>query len=368
MGLACSDIVSALEKLAPPELAEPWDRVGLQMGSLDQQVNTILVCLDVTPEAVDFACRKGAQLLVSHHPLIWQPLHSLRRDHPDQALLLEVARHDIGVYVMHTNWDKAPAGVNACLARMLGLEQVSVLQEAEGDWSLKLVTFVPAGYDDQVREAMADAGAGVIGAYSHCSFQLAGTGTFKPQEGASPFLGTCGRLEKAEEFRLEMIVPTKVLGAVLTALHQSHPYEEIAYDLYPLANRIPGAGLGRVGNLRKPQQLEQFAKQVKQVLKAPQVRMVGHPQSRVERVAVCGGSGSDLIAKAAASGADVLVTGDLKYHQAKEAQMFRMAVLDAGHWGTESVSLPFLAGMLSEALTGVKTEIYSGEGEPWSLI
>lgn len=365
MARTCAEIVAVLEELAPPALAEAGDRIGLQFGRPEQVVERVLVCLDVTPAVVDEAVRAGAQMLVSHHPPIWQPFTSLREDRPAQALAADLIRKGLGVYVLHTNWDKAPAGVNACLARALGLEQVESLREAEAELFYKLVTFVPEGYEDVVRDALAAAGAGVIGAYSHCSFQIPGTGTFKPLEGATPFIGTKGELERVNELRLEMILPRKNLNRVLRALRQAHPYEEIAYDVYPLANRQAGAGLGAVGNLAGAAKLADLVERVKAALGVPHVRLLGDPERPVKRVAVCGGSGGDFVALARRRQAELLVTGDVKYHQALEALALDLAVIDAGHWATERVSLPFLAEHLQNALPDLEVLVSAVEREPW---
>lgn len=366
MPRTCQEIMAVLEDLAPPALAEAGDRVGLQFGRPELAVERVLVCLDVTPAVLAEAERLGAQMLVCHHPPIWQPLTSLREDRPAQALAAALVRQGLAVYVLHTNWDKAPGGVSACLARALGLEQVEALREAEQEPYYKLVTFVPAGYEDAVREALAAAGAGIIGAYSHCSFQIPGTGTFKPLEGASPFLGTVGQLEKVGELRLEMILPRERLGRALRALRQAHPYEEVAYDVYPLANRQAGAGLGAVGDLPGAGvRLADFVERVKAALGVSQVRFVGDPERPVRRVAVCGGSGGDLVALARRRRAEVLVTGDVKYHQALEAQALDLAVIDAGHGATERVSLPYLAAHLQKSLPGLEVAVSSVEVEPW---
>lgn len=365
MSKTCGEIIAVLEELAPPALAEEGDRIGLQFGRADQAVDRLLLCLDVTPAVVEEAAQQGAQMLVTHHPPLGRPLTSLEEDRPDAALAAALVRRGLAVYVLHTNWDRAPAGVNACLARALGLSEVEPLAEAEEGFFYKLVTFVPRGYEDQVRQALAEAGAGVIGAYSHCSFQTAGTGTFKPLPGASPFIGSEGQLEHVEEFRLEMLLPRYRLARVLQALRRAHPYEEVAFDVYPLANRPAGAGLGAVGNLASAMTLGDFAGRVKEALGVSPVRLVGDLARPVRRVAVCGGSGGTLLKAAQKKRAEVLVTGDLKYHQALEARALGLAVIDAGHGATERVSLPSLARALEAALPELEVRLSTVEGEPW---
>ncbi|MGB9885422.1 MAG: Nif3-like dinuclear metal center hexameric protein [Moorellales bacterium] len=365
MGYTCRDVIQVLEEWAPPELAESGDNVGLATGRPDQPVDRVVVALEANAFALEEASRVGAQMLVVHHPLIPEPLTSLRWDLPGPALVAEAVRRNLAVYVLHTNWDKAPGGVSYCLAEVLGLEEVEPLEPARGRFYYKLVTFVPEGYEDRVREALAQAGAGRIGAYSHCSFEVEGTGTFLPLEGANPFLGRPGNLERARERRLEMLVPRRRLGEALRALLSAHPYEEVAYDVYPLDNAPSGSGLGVLGRLPSARRLQEFCVQVKQALGAPMVRLAGDPQRVVSRVAVCGGSGGSLIPAAVRRGAEVLVTGEVKYHRALAALASGMAVIEAGHAATERVGLPRLAERLQKALPDLQVQWLAADGDPW---
>jgi dinuclear metal center YbgI/SA1388 family protein len=354
-----------LEELAPPELAEAGDNIGLQVGRPDRTVERLLIGLEVNPDLLEEASQRGAQMLVVHHPLIYEPLAALRLDRPGPGLLAEAVRRDLAVYVLHTNWDLAPGGVSHCLAQALGLEEIVPLQPAPAGVYYKLVTFVPEGYEDRVRQALAEAGAGRIGAYSHCSFEAEGTGTFLPLEGARPFLGRPGNLERARERRLEMLLPRRLLGRALEALLSAHPYEEVAYDLYPLDNSPSGAGLGALGRLPSPESLAVLATRVKDTLGLTGVRLAGDPEREVRRVAVCGGSGGSLVQAARDRGAEVLITGDVRYHQVLSALALDLAVIDAGHAATERVSLPCLAERLQQALPDVDVAVEPGAVDPW---
>jgi len=367
-----SEIVQVMEKLAPRQLAAEWDNVGLQVGHPESEVRRILVALDASEAAIARAEEAGCQLLIVHHPLIFKPQAHWREDSPLGRKLARLVRAGLAVYVAHTNLDVAAGGVNDVLAERLELMETRVLAPAGEEGYYKLVVFVPEGYEDRVWDALAGAGAGWIGKYSHCSFQTLGTGTFKPLEGANPFLGQVGTLEYAKEYRLETILPRGLAADVIRAMLQAHPYEEVAYDLYPLANPGRSYGLGRVGRLPVPVPLADFAQRVSQVLGAPVVRWLGDPSRRIERVAVLGGSGQDFIDQALSAGADVLVTGDVGYHRAREAWEKGLAVIDAGHWATEAPVVPALAARLRQFLAekGAALEVltWTGQEDPFRAI
>jgi dinuclear metal center YbgI/SA1388 family protein len=334
MSVKCRTIIDAIDKLAPRHLAESWDNVGLLVGNPEQEITKIRVTLDVTPELADLAGREGVDLIVAHHPLIFQPLKNIRTDLPPGRTLAGLIKADIALLAAHTNLDAVADGVSDILAARLGLTNPRPLV-GQGEKLLKLVVFVPESHAAGVRAAITAAGAGHIGNYSHCTFQTAGTGTFLPLEGTKPFSGQQGKLEYAPEFRLETILPEAASRQVITAMLGAHPYEEVAYDLYPLNNQILTAGLGRVGELAQPQPLGELIKTVKAGLQLEHVRVAGDVRRLVKIVAVCGGAGGSLISQAEAAGADVLVTGDVKYHEAQEACQLGMAVIDAGHFATE---------------------------------
>lgn len=357
MAAKVQTIMNMVEQLAPKYIAEEGDNIGLQVGHPAAEVHKILVTLDIDSRVVDEAIREDVDMVVCHHPLIFKPLKNLRFDTPLGRNIAQLIGNSIAVYAAHTNLDSAKDGVNSLLAEKLGLEEVEVLAPSYTEKYCKITVFVPQGHEDQVRDAMAQAGAGWIGNYSHCTFQTAGTGTFKALEGANPFIGQVGELEKAEEFRLETIVPERIVGKVVKAMLKAHPYEEVAYDLYPLLNEGPSLGLGRIGKLPAPVTLGELALQVKATLCLSNVRLGGDLGGKVEKVALCGGSGAFLFHKAAFKGADVLLTGDVKYHDGQDILAQGMSFIDAGHNGTERIIVPVLAKYLREQATAAKLEV-----------
>lgn len=347
MPVKCQTIIDAMEKLAPRYLAESWDNVGLLVGSPGQEITKLLIALDVTPELAARAGREGVDMIVAHHPLIFQPLKSIRIDQPLGAVLAGLLKHDIAVLAAHTNLDSAIGGVSDILAASLGLKDTRPLA-GHGEKLLKLVVFVPESHTEDVREAITRAGAGHIGNYSHCTFQTPGTGTFLPLEGTNPFIGQQGKLESVSEYRLETILPEAASRRVVGAMLRAHPYEEVAYDLYPLANKTVVAGLGRIGELSEPLSLSHIIGKVKTGLGLEHVRIAGDGSRLVKKIAVCGGAGGSLISAAAEAGADLFVTGDVKYHEAQEASQLGLTVIDAGHFATERPAMDAVAAYLSE--------------------
>jgi len=342
-----SDVCTAIEAWAPPALAYEWDRAGLAIGAPDWEVQHILVALTVTPEVFAQARRLGADMIVSHHPLIFDPLKSLRFDDPHASLCLRLAEARVACYAAHTNLDIAVGGVNHVLAEKLGIEGVSPLLSLPQAAQVKLVTFVPETHLAKVRDAVCAAGAGVIGNYTHCSYSVTGFGTFKPNDAADPFSGAKNVVNEEPERRFEVLVPRVHLAEVLKALKTSHPYEEVAYDVVSLENRDFRFGLGVQGRLDTPMPLDGFARRVREALGVSHVRVVGNSEQIVRSVAAIGGSGGGEISSIPAD-IDVLVTGDVKYHQALEAQNRGLAIVDAGHAGTEACIVPVLGSFLEK--------------------
>ncbi|MBT9253319.1 MAG: Nif3-like dinuclear metal center hexameric protein [Brockia lithotrophica] len=279
---------------------------------------------------------------------MFRPLTELRTDRGNVAILARLLAEDRSVYAMHTNYDAAPGGMNDVLARRIGLANVRPFGAGSEVGYAKVVVFVPETHARDVLKAMAEAGAGHIGNYDHAAFLGRGTGTFRPLPGADPFVGEVGRLEEVEERRLEMIVPEERLSRVLAAMRRVHPYEEIAYDVYPLREPRREVGLGRIGELGAPVTLAEFAREVGQRLARSSVRVVGPLEQTVRRVAVVGGAGSSWAAAAREAGADVLVTGDVGYHRAREALDAEIALLDVGH-DVEAIFVPEVAAYLRRA-------------------
>jgi dinuclear metal center YbgI/SA1388 family protein len=352
-------IIQAVERIAPKNLAMDWDNVGLQLGDSNREVERVLLTLDLTEEVLSEAEQLDVQMIITHHPLFWEKINNLNYNSSMGRLVSRLIKKDLVVYSAHTNLDIAPGGINDYLANILNLEQVEPLQTTYEEKLFKLVVFVPQTHLEQVREALAVAGAGWIGNYSHCAFVLSGIGSFKPLAGTNPFIGNVGRLEYVEEYRLETIVSTKLLNRAIKAMLKAHPYEEVAYDIYPLANEGKKQGLGRIGYLASPLTLEEFAKQVKSVLRLSGIRICGNPAGTIKKVALCGGSGMSTVKHAIFKGADLLLTGDIKYHDAQDALARGISLIDADHFPTENIFIPILAEQLKEifAKEGRKVEL-----------
>lgn len=346
-----ADIIRTLEEIAPPEYAKPGDKIGLQIGDPAADISRVIVTVDVTPVVVSEAIRRSADLIIAHHPLIYEPLPSVRLDAYPQSLVYLLVNAGIGLYVMHTNFDAAPNGINDVLAERLGVTDTKVLEPIFVGKLFKLVTFVPGEAVDTVREALAETGAGVIGNYTHCSFQSPGTGTFRSGVGAQPYTGVVGELSKEPEFRLEMIVDERHLHDAVSAMIDAHPYEEVAYDVYPLQNRGEMFGLGKYGRLKSPMTFDGFCEMVRDMLEVDDIRISGDLQSEVETVALLGGGGGSRVALAHSKGVDVYVTGDVNHHQFVEARALGLNVVDATHFHTERPGMIALAPRLYELLS-----------------
>ncbi len=339
------DIIGILNGLYSPALAEDWDNVGLQVGDPLAMVDRVLVCLDPSEKALDAAVDAGAQAILTHHPLIFRPLKSVTPSDETGRLLFRAIREGVAILCAHTNLDRARNGLNDWLAQRLGICDARPLSGG-GEGLVKIVVFVPDGHEDTVAQALFEAGAGHIGRYDRCSFRTEGTGTFRPGSGTSPFLGKEGETESAREWRMETIVPRERLNRAVSRMIKAHPYEEVAYDLYPLANAREDIGLGRIGNLANPISLHDFALFTGETLESSTVRFTGDPDAKICKAAICGGSGGSLIDEAFRKGADVLVTGDIKYHEARKAESLGLSLVDAGHFATERIAARELAHVL----------------------
>lgn len=357
MSVKCQVIIEAMDKMAPRSLAEDWDNVGLLVGSSVQTIHKILITLDVTKEVVEQAIKDDIDLIIAHHPVIFKSISAIRTDLPQGQVLSALIKANIGVYVAHTNLDIASGGVNDVLADLFQLCDVRPLADNSREKLYKLVVFVPEAHREIVADTIMTAGAGHTGNYSHCSFATNGIGTFLPLNGSKPFLGDVGKLECVQESRLETIISEKICKAVVKAMLKAHPYEEVAYDVYPLMNSGEKLGLGRVGKLASPIVLAEFVKQVKQVLGVSAVSVVGDQNKLIKKVAVCGGAGASLLHKAAFAGADVLVTGDVKYHEGQDAAALGVAMIDAGHFATEQPVLSYVAEYLSKCADKAKWSV-----------
>jgi dinuclear metal center YbgI/SA1388 family protein len=340
------EIISLFEQFSPKNLALEGEKIGLQIGRLNKKISNVMIALDVLEEVVDEAIHNNVQLIIAHHPLIYRPLQKLVTDTATGRIIEKLIKHDIAVYAAHTNLDVAEGGVNDLLADALQLSNREVLVPTYDSELLKLVVYVPIGYEEAIKKAIGDAGAGSIGQYSHCSFTSEGKGEFIPLEGANPFYGTIGKVEQVEEARIETVFPAHLEKKVLSALMKAHPYEEVAYDVYRLKNKPKSLGLGKIGTVQETT-LREFADFVKVALDVPTVRVVGDLDSKVKKVAVLGGDGNKYIQTANFKGADVYITGDMYYHVAHDAMMLGLNIIDPGH-NVEKVMKQGVANKLTE--------------------
>lgn len=324
-------VIQYMEQLAPKHVAEPDDRIGLQLGTLQKDIRTVLVALDVNEEVVEEAIRLGADLIIAHHAIIFRPLKQLQTDTPMGKVYEKLIKHDIAVYISHTNLDVTDGGMNDWMAEVLGMENTLPIHDVHTEQLSKLVVFVPKSHHQEVLDAVLNAGAGWIGNYSHCSFNMEGFGTFIPREGTDPHIGTQGKMERVEEVRIETIVPQSVRSKVVQAMLKAHPYEEVAYDLYAMDLKGRSFGLGRVGKLKEQVTLKELVGIVKEKLDVPHVRVVGDLDRVIKKAAVIGGSGGKFMSGALFKGADVLITGDVDYHTAQDALAAGLAIIDPGH-------------------------------------
>jgi len=331
-----SQVIEALEEVAPLALQESFDNSGLQVGDVSQKVKGILLCLDVTEEVLDEALELDCNLIISHHPLLFKPIKKLSGKTYIERCVIKACKNDLVIYSAHTNMDNAYGGVNYYLAEKLGLQNLRILSP-KNDGLLKLVVFVPEAHAETVRNALFNAGAGCIGNYDSCSFNVPGAGTFRAGEQAHPFVGERNELHTEPEVRIETILPVYKKTAALRALLAVHPYEEPAYDFYPLANEWNRAGSGIVGELPASEKDEDFLQRLKTLLKLQCLKHSFPTGKEIREVALCGGSGAFLIPEAIASGADVFITGEAKYNDYFDVED-KILLAVTGHYESEIIT------------------------------
>lgn len=344
-GIRIKDITDFLESIAPRSYQESYDNSGLITGNPQQEVRSILVTLDCTEEVVREAIQKNCNLIVAHHPILFKGLKKLTGSNYVERTIIDAIRNDIAIYAIHTNLDNVHTGVNRKIAEKIGLSNLQILAPKTNSLS-KLVTFIPKQNTAAVLEALHAAGAGQIGNYNNCSFQVEGTGTFKPNEAANPHIGKANEQEFVQESRIEVIFPAYAEKAILKALREAHPYEEVAYYVTALNNENQEVGAGMVGELANGLEPIDFFKRLKVSMDLKVIRHTRLIEKPVKKVAVCGGSGSFLLADAIRSGAQVFVTADFKYHEFFDAED-RIIIADIGHYESEV----FTKELLQEVLT-----------------
>jgi dinuclear metal center YbgI/SA1388 family protein len=361
------DIAAAVQKIAPLELAQGWDNVGLLIGNPQQDIKNILLTIDITKDVVAEARRLKTDLIVSYHPVIWDGLKKITTDGP-AGVVYDLIRAGIAVFSIHTALDSATGGVNDGLAEIVGIQDgkpIGDYVDTDLGEIYKLVVFVPINAVAKVSDAVFAAGAGKMGNYSHCGFQAQGTGTFLPLKGAKPAIGKKGKLEKVPEVRFETIVPAEKLDDCVAAMKRAHPYEMPAFDCLKLYNPQTKFGLGRFGKLSRPSRVNQIIKKIKRFTGARAVGVIGDGKRLVKTAAVCAGSCGELINSVIAAKADLYVTGELKHHQALAAQEAGLTCICLSHTVSERFMLKKLAKQLQKEVKQVTIRISKKDADPF---
>jgi dinuclear metal center YbgI/SA1388 family protein len=361
-----SDLLQTLEDLAPTRYAQPWDNVGLLVGDPDQTISKTLLTIDYTPAVAEEARNNGCDCIISYHPPIFEPLKRILSN----SLIYDAIRSGMAIYSPHTALDVADGGTNDMLADALGIgadRQPLRMTEAKSASNYKLVVFTPRDAADKVADALFAAGAGRIGNYTSCSFRSPGTGTFFGEKGTNPAVGQPGQFERADEVRIETILPIKDLQPVLAALKKNHPYEEPAFDLLQLAAPPEGRGQGRIGNLAAPTDCSVLINRIKQQLTLSHLLIAGPTTGPITRAACCAGSCGDLLNDAIAQKAELYLTGELRHHDALRAAQCGLTVICTLHSNSERAVLQRLATRLRERLPELQFHLSQSDRDPFTI-
>ncbi len=343
------DISSILESLAPISLQEDYDNSGLIVGDPKAEISKTLICLDVTEEVLDEAIESKCELIIAHHPIVFRGLKKLNGKNYVERVVIKAIQNNIAIYAIHTNLDNVlRGGVNSKIAEKLGLTNTSILRKRESDLC-KLVTFSPKTHTSSILQVLHDAGAGAIGKYDNCSFVSEGTGSFRGGEDSNSFIGTKGEVHHENEDRIDVILPKWILPTAIAKLKDAHPYEEVPYDVYPLLNTSQETGAGLLGMLTKPMNQKDFLQHLKESMNVPVIKYTSLNSNSIQKVAVCGGSGSFLIGDARRIGADAYVTGDIKYHEFFDGEN-ELMICDIGHYESEQFTIELLGDFLLEKI------------------
>ena len=339
-------LIDSLEALAPPAYQEGYDNAGLILGDSSTNLTGVLLSLDCTEAVIEEAILKGCNLVVAHHPIVFKGLKKLNGKNYVERTIIKAIQNKVAIYAIHTNLDHVSEGVNSMIAARLGLQNLKILAPKR-QLLQKLTFFVPNQHEVRVLESLYAAGAGKIGNYSECSFRTGGEGTFRPGEGANPYAGQVGELERAAELRVELMFPAHLEKKVMQALRQSHPYEEVAYYLQALENENQEVGAGAIGELAEPMETIEFLAHLKKSMSVSVIKHTASAQKTIRRVAVCGGAGSFLLPNALAARADAFVTADFKYHEFFDAEN-QIVICDIGHYESEVGTKQLLHDYLSK--------------------
>ncbi|HSQ34197.1 MAG TPA: Nif3-like dinuclear metal center hexameric protein [Peptostreptococcaceae bacterium] len=361
-------IINILEEQYPKNLAYDWDNVGLLVGNINSDIKNIMLCLEANESIIDEAIQNKVDLIITHHPFIFKKLTSINENDIKGKCIYKLIKNNINIYCMHTNFDIAFGGLNDAFAQMLNLQNINILENAKNETLYKIAVYVPLSHEEVVREAMTNSDAGNIGNYRDCTFNTKGTGTFRPSQESNPFIGRSEILERVEEVKIESVCEQRNLNKIINNMIKAHPYEEVAYDIYKLENKGKSYGLGRYGSLEWGMTLEELSNKIKIGLNSKHLRIVGKSDKIVKKIAIVTGSGGDFVKKSYLRGCDVLVTGDVKYHEAQDAIDLGIAIIDAGHFETENIFIDIVHNYLSQRLSDVNIIKSSININPFSII
>jgi dinuclear metal center YbgI/SA1388 family protein len=367
--IKAAEVIQLMGKIAPVDLAEDWDNVGLQVGDTNQEVKNILIALDFNKAVLEEAIAKDCQMIITHHPFIFNGIKSINTQNQSGSLIFDLIKNDIALFSAHTNLDIAENGLNDYLINKLDVNNISLLKRTKSQNYQKLVTFVPKSNFKELRDALYAKGAGEYNNYSHSGFYHQGTGNFKPLADSRPYLGEKGTLNEITEYRFEAVVADDKIDQVVKELLKIHPYEEPAWDLYKMENLKNEKGIGRVADLKSEVKLQDFLNKIKEIYNLDVIKVV-KAKNEVKRIALCSGSGSDFIKDAYYQGADLYLTGDVKYHEAQLAEELGINLVDFGHFGSEKFVRELLVERLeNEASSKLKKELKFLKSEintrPW---
>lgn len=341
-----SELIKYLEEVAPLAYQEPYDNSGLIVGHPNDEISKAMISLDCTEEVIDDAIRKGCNIIISHHPIVFKGLKRFNGNNYVERAVIKAIKNNIALYAIHTNLDNVIGGVSSKIADKIGLESQAILRPKKG-LLRKLSVYVPRTHVEEVRKALFVAGAGAIGNYDECSYNTIGYGTFRGQDGANPTIGKVGVQERVEETKIEVVYPINRERAILLAMYGTHPYEEVAHDIYTIENSFHKVGSGAIGNLSEPISGIDFLAYLKKKLNLKVIRHTRFPNREIRRVAVCGGAGSFLLNDAKQSGADVFITSDFKYHEFFDAEN-EIVIIDIGHFESEQFTQELLMEIIKK--------------------
>ncbi len=360
------EIIKQLDLLAPPAYQEDYDNSGLITGNMQQEVNGVLISLDCIESIVEEAIREKCNLIIAHHPIVFKGLKKINGNNYVERTIIKAIKNDIAIYAIHTNLDNVKGGVNFKIAEKLGLQNIKILAPKK-QLLKKLISFVPDKDSEKVLDALYKAGAGNIGNYSECSYQLDGTGTFKPNENANPAIGSSNKKELVAEKRIEVIFPSPLEGAIISALYGSHPYEEPAYDILQLENKNPEVGSGAIGTLPSPMKELDFMNYLKSKMNLSNIRHTALLGKEIKKVALCGGSGSFLLKNALSVGADAYISADFKYHEFFDAEN-KIVIADIGHYESEVFTKDLIYEFLIQKFSNIAVRLSKIDSNPISYL